>query len=145
MVRTLYEICDALKKELKEYAEKTRSGMSAGDLDTIDKLTHALKSVKTTIAMIEAEGEDEGYSSSWYRPMYYYDGGMGVSERMSRSPESERGYSRRGRGRDSMGRFTRGRSYAYDDGSEHVIEQMRGMLDELPDDKRREIEQVLNR
>lgn len=135
MIRTLHEICDALSKELEEMAEKTRGGMSPGDLDTIDKLTHAIKSVKTTIAMIEAEGEENGYSGSWYRPMYYYDGGKGYSERGN--------YSRRGRGRDSMGRFTRGRSY--DDGSEHVMEQIRGMIGELPDDKRAEIERILDR
>lgn len=140
---TLYEICEALDKELREAAQKVRGGMKTSDLDEIDKLTHALKSVKTTIAMMEAEGEDEGYSGSWYRPMYYYDGGM--SQRGSYADEgmSNRGYSRRGRGRDSMGRFTRGRSYA--DGSEQVVEEMRGMLDQLPDDKRRELEQVLNR
>ena len=144
-LNTLYDICEALSKELDEVAQKTRDGMSAGDLDLIDKLTHALKSVKTTIAMMEAEGEDEGYSG-WYRPMYYYDGGMGTSNRgkfYADEGMSNRGYSRRGRGRDSMGRFTRGRSYA--DGSEQVIEQMRGMLNQLPDDKRREIEQALDR
>ena len=141
-LNTLYDICDALSKELEEVAQKTRGGMSAGDLDLIDKLTHALKSTKTTIAMMEAEDEDDGYSG-WYRPMYYYDGGMGTSNRgMSRGSYAQ-GYSRRGRGRDSMGRFTRGRSYG--DGSEQVIEQMRGMLDQLPDDKRREIEQALDR
>lgn len=146
---TLYDICEALSGELEEVAKKTRDGMSAGDLDLIDKLTHALKSVKTTIAMMEAEGEDEGYSGSWYRPMYYYDGGMGTSNRgsyadgMSNRGSYAQGYSRRGRGRDSMGRFTRGRSY--DDGSEQVMEQIRGMLDHLPEDKRREIEQALDR
>lgn len=153
-LNTLYDICDALSKELEEVAQKTRGGMSAGDLDLIDKLTHALKSTKTTIAMMEAEDEDDGYSG-WYRPMYYYDGGMGTSNRGSYADEMgtsnrgmsrgsyAQGYSRRGRGRDSMGRFTRGRSY--DDGSGAAIEQMRGMLDQLPEDKRTEIERVLDR
>lgn len=156
-LKTLYDICEALTTELEEVAKKTRDGMSAGDLDLIDKLTHALKSTKTTIAMMEEEGEDEGYSG-WY-PRYYYAGGGGSSRAggsyeggSSRAYEggSSRagGYSqRRGRNRDSMGRFTRGRSYAYayDDGGEEAIEQIRGMLDQLPDDKRREIEQALDR
>lgn len=145
-LKTLYEICEALDKELEEAAQKVRGGMKTSDLDEIDKLTHALKSVKTTIAMIEAEDEDEGYSG-WY-PRYYYADGMSqrgsyADEGMSNRGSYAQGYSRRGRGRDSMGRFTRGRSYA--DGSEQVVEEMRGMLDQLPDDKRRELEQVLNR
>ena len=156
-LNTLYDICEALDKELEEAAQKVRGGMTPSSLDEIDKLTHALKSVKTTIAMIECEddGGDDGYSGAWYRPMYYYDGGMGTSNRGSYADEMgtsnrgmsrgsyAQGYSRRGRGRDSMGRFTRGRSYG--DGSEQVIEQMRGMLDQLPEDKRREIEQALDR
>ena len=45
-LNTLYEICEVLSKELKEIAEKVRGGMSPSDLDTIDKLTHAIKSLK---------------------------------------------------------------------------------------------------
>ena len=51
----LYDLKDMLCRELKEYAKKGE--LSAGSLETIDKLTHSLKSVVTIMAM-----EDSGYS-----------------------------------------------------------------------------------
>lgn len=88
----LNELREMLMEELNKCASKGE--LSAGSLDVVDKLTHAIKSIDTILAMEEA-----GYSN-------------------------EGGYSgARGRGRyakrDSMGRYSsRGGSYnAYDDGS----------------------------
>lgn len=68
----------------EKIAEKTRkiknSGMNDGDLETIDKLTHALASVKKIMAFT-----DDGYSGS------YRDGYRGT-------------YATK---RDSMGRYSR--------------------------------------
>ena len=52
-LKDLHETCETLSRELGEANEKIkRAGgkLSAGDLEYIDKLTHAIKSVKTTIA-----------------------------------------------------------------------------------------------
>ena len=123
----LHELCEALMEELETIAEKIRKGgMSAGDLETVDKLSHALKSIKTTIAMMEA---DEGYSGE-YRPHYgtYYD------------PRNGRSYARK---RDSMGRYSR-RGYSYADSMDGLLDEMREMLPDLPDEKRRKAEKLMD-
>ena len=73
-LKDLHETCETLSRELGEANEKIkRAGgkMSSGDLEYLDRLTHAIKSVKTTIAMMEAE---EGEGESGYMPRYggYY-------------------------------------------------------------------------
>ena len=65
----LHELCDTLSEELAEANEKIRSAggkMSAGDLETIDKLTHALKSIKTTMDMMDGGYSREGRYSGRY-------------------------------------------------------------------------------
>ena len=67
----LHEMCETLSRELAEANDKINSAggkLSGSDLDYVDKLTHAIKSIKTTIAMIEAE--DDGYSNHY--PHYAY-------------------------------------------------------------------------
>lgn len=82
----LYCICDSVCRKLHEHAEKIdkqRNGeFPSNNLDEIDKLTHTLKSLKTTIAMMEAEPRSGWGSSERYMPSSY-------------------------RGRNSMGRYTR--------------------------------------
>lgn len=115
----LHELCETLSREIGEANEKIRSAggkLTAGDLEYIDKLTHALKSVKTTIAMVEAESGDE---SGRYMPHYNYSGYNGGN------------YSSR-RGRDSMGRYTSRRGYSYDDG---MIEELRSLMENAPDER----------
>lgn len=84
----LYELKEKLCRELQEYVG---GDITAGSLQTIDLLTHSIKSLDTIMAM-----EDAGYSN---------DGYNGYS-----------GY--RGQRRDSMGRYADGGSYGryYDDG-----------------------------
>lgn len=125
MVEELYDLCETLEKDLAKTNEKLRMGggeLSGSDLEYVDKLTHSLKSIKTTIAMIEAD--EDGYSGYW--PMSYESDGMnnaggGQSNRGSYRGGSYRGSYARGRGRnarrDSMGRYSR-------------AEDFRGMLEE---------------
>ena len=79
----LYKLRDMLCKELEEYGSKGE--MSAGTLDVVDKLAHALKNLDKII-MYKDDGD--GYSGR----SYPYDGsfsrGRGYSARMSK------GYSR---------------------------------------------------
>ena len=122
-IKAMHELCDTLSEELEEYAQKTRGGMNAGDLDAIDKLAHALKSLKTTIAMIEA---DEGYSGGYMPHMGTYVDTRG------------RSYAKR----DSMGRYSR--RYSYADGMDELLNEMHQMLPGLSDEKRRKAEQLIN-
>jgi len=58
----LKRVCKALSMDLSRVADKIESAgnvMSSSDLDYVDKLTHAIKSVKTTMAMISATEERE--------------------------------------------------------------------------------------
>jgi hypothetical protein len=54
------ELKSMLMDELEEVTEKGK--LTAGDLDTVDKLTHSIKSIETILAM-------KGYSYDY--PSYY--------------------------------------------------------------------------
>ena len=146
-LKTLHEMCETISREIEEANEKIRKAggkLSAGDVDYIDKLTHTLKSIKTTIAMMEAD--DDGYSERYmpfYGGMSYAGGGRGGN----RGGNSYRGNSyagRRNARRDSMGRYSRdGYSYAEDEMMD-IIDDIRGMMDELPAEKRRRVERLVN-
>lgn len=124
----LYEICETLSRDLAETNDKFRKAggkMTVGDLDYVDKLTHAIKSVKTTIAMMEAE-EDGGHSGRMYPSGYSYAGR----------------YNAR---RDSRGRHSRDGGYSYADSLDGVMDEMRGMMGSMPEEKRREVERFLDK
>ena len=139
-IKDLHDMCEVISEEIADANRKIQQGggkLSAGDIDYIDKLTHALKSIKTTIAMMESE---DGYSG---RYMPVYGGGMTYNRRNSNRGRSYRGsYAQR---RDSMGRYSREDGYSYDDGIAEIVEEMRGMMDTLPEEKRREVEKFVNR
>lgn len=83
----LEELCELTGKKLSEATDKLRSAqgrVTQGDMEYLDTLTHMLKSIKTTMAMM-------GGGSS-------YDG------------KSYDGYYGRSYDRDSMGRYS-GRMY----------------------------------
>ena len=122
----LKKICDTLNRELEHANEKiSRAGgnITGDDLSYIDRLTHAIKSVKTTMAMMEAEDEGE---SGYYMPMYgrsYGDRNYGMRDGNS--------YARR---RDSMGRYSR-RGYAMDD---DMMAELRELMEDAPDERTRQ-------
>lgn len=130
-IKDLHELCETISEEIADQNDKIRKAggkMSAGDLEVIDKLTHALKSIKATIAMVEAEDE---YSSA-------YEGGMGNrvyrggSYRYSRSYRDDGSYARgRNARRDSMGRYSRA-----EDNMSEIVDELRGMMDSLPEEKK---------
>ena len=151
-LKTLYDICEVISRELEEANEKIRKAggkLSAGDVDYIDKLTHSLKSIKTTIAMMEAE--DEGEYSNWYMPYgrSYAGGGSGGSGNRGGSSHGN-SYARGGRGsrnNNPMGRnqYSRDSGYSYDDGMESLLSEMRDMMGDLPEDKRREVQRFVDK
>ena len=106
-------LCDELEKI-------TRKGeLTAGSLDTVDKLTHAIKSVVTIMAMDDEYGD--GYSRA--------DGDHMTSGRRY-------SYAGRGRGarRDSMGRYSRD-GYSYDDARDDMIRELRELMNDAPDEQ----------
>lgn len=135
--KEMHELCETLTGEVKEMNAKIRAAggkMSPQDLENVDRLTHALKSIKATMAMDE---EDEGYSE--YYPM---DGGSS--------------YRRR---RDGMGRYSRYPGYPGWTGSPGIprypnrnysrndlVDKIRQLMDNAPDDRtRQDIQRMVER
>lgn len=141
MTKDLHEMCETLARALKEANEKIRnagSKLSASDLDYVDKLTHATKSIKATIKMIEDEEMDDGgsYGDGSYRM-------RGYSRNDYRGSYDDGSYAR-GRGRyanrDSMGRYSSrdGGSYGYSRDGGDMVEELRGLMNMAPDDQTRQ-------
>ena len=108
----LRNLREMLCKELADIAEKRE--MSAGDLDTVQKLTSTIKNTYK-IEMLE----DGGYSrdGEWEADMRGTYG---------------RGSSYRGRHRDAMGRYSRTNA------REHMRAQLEDMMRGADDDKTRD-------
>ena len=137
--RVLHELCDTLSRALKDANEKIHSAggkLGAGDLDYLDKLTHSIKSIKTTLAMMESEEDEDGYSG------YYMPYGRTYADGMSNRSMRGNSYARR---RDSMGRYARNDGYSYGLSFETMINDLRGSMDELPEDKRREVQRFIEK
>lgn len=135
---TLYDVCETLNRELEESNEKIRKAggkLSAGDLEVVDKLTHAIKSVKTTIAMIENDGD---YSRD-------YDGMGNSMNRRSMDNRTMRGRSNaRGRTgnvrRDSMGRYSRAEA------EDAMMDALEDYMETVNDpNKKREVERFMEK
>lgn len=150
----LYELCEMVEKDLTKTNEKLRmSGgeLSGSDLEYVDKLTHTLKSIKATMAMIDAEGEESYYSrrgGSYYEAGQGGQGGRGGSRGGNQGGQSS--YYReggqgggssyaRGRGRnarrDSRGRYSRNTGGSYYRNSDEFAEQVEELMQEAPNEQ----------
>jgi hypothetical protein len=123
IMKDLETLCDVLSEQLSDITRKVKNnGMSSGDLDTLEKITHSLASVKKIMAFMEDEEEYSGY-----------DGGMG-----SYRGSYRRSYSRNGgsyaRKRDRMGRYSGERGYSRND----LADKMRELMEDAPDDRTRQ-------
>ena len=132
IIDELYEMKESLAREIGEANKRIQQAgnkISTADLDIIDKLTHSMKSVATTCAMLEAE--EEGYSNDYMQQGQSYRGGYSGRERRD-------GYS--GEGYSGRGRYSReGRnSYGYSRNGE-MNERLRQMMDEAPDENTRNV------
>lgn len=142
-VKSLHKLCDVLAEELEEYSRKIEKAdkMSAGDLEAVDKLSHALKSIKTTIAMMEAE-DDDGYSNRGYMPYY---GGSSYAGRMNAKRDSMGRYSREGGDYSrNRGNSYGGNGYSYAEDMEATKDEMRELAQKMPEAHRRKIERALD-
>lgn len=136
----LYELKEMLMKELEEYGRKGE--MSAGSLEIVDKLSHAIKNL---CKIIEAEEEEEeGYSRRG--GSYYYEGGQGGNTNTARMVRGGSGggssYARgggRGRGRnarrDSMGRYSRTGGSMYYRNADELVEQLEELMEDAPNEQ----------
>ena len=113
-MKELYNLKETLCKELEEYGRKDK--MNAGDLEVVDKLTHTIKNLDKIIENYDSED----YSNTGYA----MKGGNRYDNRYSMA---------RGRGsrakRDSMGR--------YSSHNDMMIQELRELMEDAPDDKTR--------
>jgi hypothetical protein len=155
-INMLKGLCKKVMEKLEECDSNLRATgtMSVLDIDILDKLTHTAKSLKTTIAMMEAEDEggesrrsyEGGNSGRWY-PGYAYDGGASMRRSYDGGGSYEGGSYADGmsnrRGRDSMGRYTSrdGGGYAGHGSVEDIMDDLRDM----PEPERKRVKQMLER
>lgn len=155
----LYELKELLIKELEEYGRKGE--LTAGSLETVDKLAHATKNI---CKIIEAYEEEEGYSERGGSYRYAYEGGQGGNRGGGGGRNSYEGsgnrYSREGRGggggsyargrgrnarRDSMGRYSSEGGYSRTDDMEEMVESIRSMMQELPQDAQKDAQRFVEK
>ena len=129
----LYELKEQLTDELLEYRSKPKK--SVDDIMVIKYLASAIDHICNIIMNAEEEGHSErgnysrdGYSREYSRNMggnrNSYEGGQGGSRN-----SYARGRNAR---RDSMGRYSREGGYSRTDGMDSLVEEIRSMMQELP-------------
>lgn len=141
-MHTYYDVKEMLHKELADIVKKGE--LSAGSLETIDKLLNSIKNA-CKITMYE-EYKEDGYSyadSDRDMSNYSYARGRGSNARRDSMGRysSEGGYSN-ARG----GRYSR-RGYSYADGDkEEKVEMLREMMQEVnSDEERRALQKIIRR
>lgn len=113
----LMELKDILCNELEKYSKKE---LTAGNLEIIDKLAHAVKNLDK---IIDGDGE--------YSHRMYYDRD-GMDGRMS--------YAKR----DRMGRYSR--ESGYSTAHENIVQELRDLMDDAPDHQtRQDIHRIVER
>ena len=140
LIKELYEAKETVGNEIGDLNKKIRNNggkITGADVDMLDKLTHSMKSLATTCAMLEAE--EEGYSGHYMPMPYGYSrNGNGYSRNGNDHSGNGGGYSRR------YSRESRD-GYGYS-GKGDMTDQLRQMMDEAPDDlTRREIQKLMER
>lgn len=150
----IYKVEKMLCEELEKIGEKDE--LTAGSLETADKLSHALKNVQKIIDYYEEMGEDEGYSNAGGqgggdmgartrggsyargggRNRRSYNDGMGSSYARGRGRNANRDsmgrYSSRG------GRYSREGGYSREDGMEDMKMELQELMQEAPNQQIRQ-------
>ena len=122
--------CEVLHEKYRDSIRKIKNGgMSASDLDQLEKLTHSMASIKKMMKM-----EEDGEYSGWYpyRMGGAYADGNGMGGGMSNGGSYARGRSNARR--DSMGRYSGERGYSRTD----FADELRELMEQAPDEKTRQ-------
>ena len=140
LLKELRELKDTIGHEISEAnmeIKKSGGDLNTGDIEMIDKLTHSIKSLVTTCAMLEA---DDGYSGDYMPTDPYYGG----TKRYSYGRTGNSGnYGSYARNDSRYGRENRNGGYSRGmDWNEHL----RMMMDEAPDEQTRmDIKKLMDR
>lgn len=123
----MYELKEKLCRELDEIARKPE--MSAGDLETVHKLTDTIKNIDK-IGMLEENGE---YSQAGDWEME----GRGSYNRGSSYANCGKHYVRGHYSRDGYNRD--GRTYSRGDAKEHMMMELEEAMNAASNDREREV------
>lgn len=148
----LYDLCEFLNRDLKAMNEKIRAAggkLNSEMLSYVDKLTHAIKSVKTSIAMIE---EKDGYSNGgssyahgdrtgrvhWNDGSVSYDGADGNSYARGRGSRAKR---------DAMGRYSSDNygGYSRADAKDDMMSELRELMQDADPSMRGEFQAFISK
>lgn len=149
----LYELKEMLMEEVKKIAKKGE--LTAGSLETIDKLLNSIKNA-CKIVMYEEYADEGEYSSEGGMS---YAGGNSYARGQRRDGRGR--YSREGgyssargggqggrggsRGGGSRGGYSR-EGYSYGDDTEEKVEMLRDMMQEVnSDEERRTLQKIIRR
>lgn len=126
------ELKEMLMEEVKNLTKKGE--LTAGSLDTVDKLLNSIKNA-CKIIMYD-EYSDGGYS---YEGNYSNARGQNRDSRGRYSREGGNSYARGGRGGSmrSRGGYSREGGYSYGDGNEEMIEALRSAMQEADTEQER--------
>lgn len=138
MHKLIEYVCD----ELESLEKKSDKGsLSMAEVQYADTLAHLKKNLLKGEELYDEVMEDGEYSGAMRDGMMYRDGMRGGSYRGS--------YARNGRGRgrnarrDSMGRYS---SEGYSRAADDVVERMRDLMQDAPDEQtRQEIQRLVTR
>lgn len=133
---TFYDIKDMLHEELKEIVKKGE--LSAGSLETIDKLLNSMKNACKLIMYEEYSGDGYSYADA--------DADMGnYSNARGRGSNARR--DSRGRYSNARGRGYSRRGYSYDDGEkQEKIDLLQDMMQEVSsEEERRALQKIIRR
>ena len=122
--------CEVLHEKYRDSIRKIKNnGMSASDLDQLEKLTHSMASIKKMMKMEEDGGGEYSGRYPYWMGGTYADGNNGG---MSNGGSYARG--RRNARRDSMGRYSGERGYSRND----LADEMRELMEKAPDERTRQ-------
>lgn len=148
----MYELKEMLMEEVKKIANKGE--LTAGSLETVDKLLNSIKNTCKIIMYDEYAEEGNSYADSDMdmSEYSYARNGRGRGSNAKRDSmgrySSEGGYSREGgysNARGRGGRYSR-RGYSYADGKEEKVEMLRDMMGEVSsEEERRALQKIIRR
>ena len=141
LLKEVYDLKETVGHKIAQANKKIKANggdIANDDVEIIDKLTHSLKSLVTTCAMLEAEEDDDGYSGR-YAPRY----NPGVTY----ARDGRDNYSRDGSGNHggySRNRYSRENRNGYSRTGD-MTDQLRQMMEDAPDEiTRMEIKKLVD-
>ena len=122
LIELLEKYCERIEKELEDQYKKIEklNPLPPAELEITDKLLHAMKSVKTVLAMLEYDEDDDGgYSGKYYSAPTY-------------TRRYDRGYSGRD---DYSGRRSMRGGYSRDSEKEDMVRRLESMMSRVRSDE----------